>query len=203
MWWWRRRRRWDWWRWRRRCGAHPLKQHAAEREGDGEVLRRARGGREAEVRRVEELHQLVARADGQIELLRCHGTRCVRHGRGWCTYGARTVAPRPRQAALSLGTHSVQEAGTQSPSVQHAGGSWEARVNTGHSLRSSVLSSFASASERMSFEASVLTTESCMPAALRKRRSSASVTVSMDRPPPLPPPPVLAVVVIRAPQCKF
>ena len=161
------------------------------------MLRRARGGREAEVRRVEELHQLVARADGQIELLRCHGTRYVRHARGWCAYGARTVAPRPTQAALSLGTHSVQEAGMRSPYVRY-GGSWEARVNTGHSLRSSVLSSFASASERMSFEASVLTTESCMPAALRKRRSSASVTVSMDRPPPLPPPPVLAVVVIRA-----
>ena len=58
----------------------------------------------------------------QVDLtqgLCCHGTRYVRHARGWYAYGVRTVA---HQLPCASGAYGTQEAGTRSPYVRHGCG---------------------------------------------------------------------------------
>ena len=51
-----------------------------------------------------------------------HGTRCVRHARGTCVHGVRTVlGALGASCPAPPGTYSTQEAGTRSPYVRHGG----------------------------------------------------------------------------------
>ena len=50
--------------------------------------------------------------------LGCHGTRYVRHARGWYAYGVRTVA---QQLPCASGKYATQKAGTRSLYVQYGG----------------------------------------------------------------------------------
>ena len=62
-----------------------------------------------------------------------HGTRYVRHARGWYAYGVRTVA---HQLPCASGTYSTREAGTRTPYAQYGGlGAYaSAQLPTDHCL---------------------------------------------------------------------